>query len=205
MKRRLNISSFNLLSLSLILSLAWFSSCSVLEQTSQMKNFGKCDFRLESTENMKLAGVNIQDKSAMSELSITDIARIGSAVAGGSLPLVFDLNIEAKNPNPVLAAMNKLEWILLIDDAEMTRGVLDQRIEIPANMTTSFPVAINFDLMKALSGKSRDALINFALNLAGMSNEPTKIKLKAKPTIYFGTTPVEYPGYITIKHEFGAQ
>ena len=170
-----------------------------------MKNFGKCDFRIESTKNMKLAGVNIQDKRGISDLSITEIAKIGGAIAGNSLPLVFDLSIEAKNPNTVLAAMNKLDWILLIDNAEMTRGVLEKRIEIPANTTTTFPVGINIDLMKALGGKSRDALINFALNLAGMSNEPTKIKLKAKPTIYFGTTPVEYPGYITIKHEFGAE
>jgi len=170
-----------------------------------MKNFGKCEFRIESTENMKLAGVNIQDKSALSDLSFTELAKIGSVMASGSLPLVFDLNIETKNPNPVLAAMNKLDWILLIDDAEMTRGVLNKRIEIQANTVSTFPVAINFDVMKALSGKSRDALINFALNLAGMSSKPTMIKLKAKPTIYFGTTPVEYPGYITIRQEFGTK
>ena len=181
------------------------SSCSVLQQTTEMKNFGKCEFRIESTKNMKLAGVNIQDKNAMSDLSFTDLAKIGSAMASGSMPLVFDLNIETKNPNPVLAAMNKLDWILLIDDVEMTRGVLDKRIEIPANSVYTFPVAINFDVMKAMSGKSKDALINFALNLAGMSDKPTKIKLRAKPTLYFGTTPVEYPGYITIRQEFGTK
>jgi len=154
---------------------------------------------------MKLAGVNIQNKDAMSDLSIMDLAKIGGVIAGGSLPLSFDLNIQAKNPNPGTAAMNKLDWILIIDDVEMTRGVLNQRVEIPSNMISAFPLAMNLNLMESLSGKSGDALINFALNLAGSSDRPTKIKLKAKPTIMIGSKPIEYPGYITIKHEFGGQ
>jgi hypothetical protein len=182
-----------------------FSSCSVLQQTSEMKTFAKCEFRIESARNMKLAGVNVQDKTAKSQISLTDLAKIGGAIAGGTLPLTFDLNIQVKNPNPKTAAMNKLDWILIIDDIEMTRGILNQRVEIQANMVSEFPVAMSLDLMKSLSGKSGDALINFALNLAGTGSRPTRIKLKAKPTIMVGTTPIEYPGYITVKQEFGAQ
>jgi hypothetical protein len=154
---------------------------------------------------MKLAGINIQDKNTLSDFSIMEMARIGSVIAGGTLPLTFDLNMQAKNPNPGTAAMNKMDWIMIIDDIEMTRGVLNQRIEIPANMVSEFPVAMNLDLMKSLNGKSGDALINFALNLAGSGSRPSQIKLKAKPTVMIGTTPIEYPGYITIRQEFGAQ
>lgn len=181
------------------------SACSVLQQTSEITAFTKCEFRLESARNMKLAGVNIQDKHSISDIGLMDMAKIGGVLAGGTLPLTFNLNIEVKNPNPGLAAMNKLDWILIIDDIELTRGILNQRIEIPANAVTSFPVAMSLDLMKSLNGKSGDALINFALNLAGTGSRPTRIKLKAKPTIMVGTTPIEYPGYITIRQEFGAQ
>jgi hypothetical protein len=185
-------------SLSLIVS-----ACSVLQQTSEIATFTQCQFRIESARNMKLAGINIQDKHSMSDISLMDMARIGGVLAGGTLPLTFDLNVQIKNPNPGLAAMNKLDWILIIDDIEMTRGILNQRIEIPANTVTSFPVAMSLDLMKSLNGKSGDALINFALNLAGTGSRPTRIKLKAKPTIMVGTTLIEYPGYITIRQEFG--
>ena len=188
-----------------LLLVLFISSCSVFEQTSEIAAFTKCQFRIESARNMKLAGVNIQDKDAASDLSITDMAKIGSVLAGGTLPLNFDLNIEVKNPNPTLAAMNKLDWILIIDDIEMTRGVLNQRVEIQPNAIAAVPVAMSLDLMKSLSGKSGDALINFAMNLAGASDRPTNIKLKAKPTVYIGSTPLQYPGYITIKQEFGAQ
>lgn len=181
------------------------SSCSVLNQTSEIASFARCEFRIDSARNMKLGGVNIQDKHSISDLGIMDMAKIAGVIAGGTLPLTFDLNIGAKNPNARLAAMNKLDWILIIDDNEMTRGILNQRIEIPASAVTSFPVAMNVDLMKSLNGKSRDALINFALNLGGTGSRPTRIKLKAKPTIMVGTTPIEYPGYITIRQEFGAQ
>jgi hypothetical protein len=181
-----------------------FTSCSVLDQTSQMKAFGRCDFRIESSRNMKLAGVNIQGRDATGDLSLYEMAKIGSVIAGGTLPLTFDLNIEVKNPNATLAAMNKMDWILLIDDAEVTRGVLAQRIEVPAYSMANFPVFINIDLLKSINGKSSDALINLALTLSGTSSRPTRIKLKAKPTIYFGTTPVEYPGYITIRQDFGS-
>jgi len=192
------------ISTALILIIAIFTSCSVLHQTSEIAAFTKCEFRIESARNMKLAGVNIQDKHFMSDLSIMEAAKIAGVLAGGTLPLTFDLNVQVKNPNPGLAAMNRLDWILIIDDIEMTRGILNQRIEIPANTVTSFPVAMSLDLMKSLNGKSGDALINFALNLAGTGSRPTRIKLKAKPTIMIGTTPIEYPGYITIRQDFGA-
>jgi hypothetical protein len=189
----------------IILLIFVVSACSVFQQTSEIAAFTKCEFRIESARNMKLGGVNIQDKHSLSDLSIMEMTKIAGIIAGGTLPLTFDLNIQVKNPNPGMAAMNKLDWILIIDDIEMTRGILNQRIEIQANNITTVPVAMSLDLMKSLSGKSGDALINFALNLAGTGSRPTRIKLKAKPTILVGTTPIEYPGYITIRQEFGAQ
>lgn len=195
----------NKINAAIILLSTMISSCSVLQQTSEIASFAKCEFRIESARNINLGGVNIQNKHSVSDLTIMEGAKIAGVVAGGKLPLTFDLNTGVKNPNQKLAAMNKLDWILLIDDIEMTRGILNQRIEIPANGTITFPVAMSLDLMKSLNGKSGDALINFALNLSGTGSRPTRIKLKAKPTIMVGTTPVQYPGYITIQQEFGAQ
>jgi hypothetical protein len=190
---------------SIFLFVVFLSSCSVLQQTSEIATFTKCEFRIESARNMNLGGVNIQNKHSMSDLSIMEAAKIAGVIAGGKLPLTFDLNVGVKNPNQKLAAMNNLDWILIIDDIEMTRGILNQRIEIPANGTITFPIAMSLDLMKSLNGKSGDALINFALNLSGTGTKPTRIKLKAKPTIMVGTTPIQYLGYITIQQEFGAK
>ena len=116
---------------------------------------------------------------------------------------VYKRQIEARNPNTADAGLTKIDWILLIDDIEMTRGILDQPVTIPANNGTALiPLQINVDLQKALSGKSADAIINFGMNLAGAGEKPTRFTLKMKPSISVNGFPVSYPGYLDIKTEY---
>jgi hypothetical protein len=183
-----------------------FTSCDVLQQASQMSNLAKCEFRLESVQQLNLVGVNVQNIKSMSDLSFMDAAKLASAVASQHFPLDFTLNIEAKNPNTAAAGMTKIDWILLIDDIEMTQGILDKAVTIPANNGTAMiPVQMRVDLKKALTGKSADAVINFGLNLAGAGNSPTRFTLKMKPTINVNSFPITYPGYITVKTEYSSK
>lgn len=184
-------------------AITFFTSCDVVKQVSQMANLTKCDFRLESVQRLTLAGVNIQNVKKMSDVTMFDAAKLASAVASQQLPLNFTLNIETRNPNTADAGMTKIDWILLIDDIEMTRGILDQAITIPANNGTAIiPLLVNVDLQKALSGKSADAIINFGMNLAGSGNKPTRFTLKMKPTISVNGFPITYPGYLDVKTEY---
>lgn len=194
-----------LLSLSAIFFMTIFlSGCEILQQAQQMANLTKCEFRLSTVDQLRLAGVDIQQINQLSDLRLMDAAKITAAAAsGGSLPLNFTLNVEAKNPNPAIAGLNRLDWILLIDDIEMVNGVNDQRVQIPANGGTSIiPLTIGINLKEALKGKNADAIANFGLNLAGVGNQPTRITLKAKPTIMVGSQAIAYPGYITVQNEF---
>ena len=125
------------------------------------------------------------------------------AVSSNSFPLSFQLNLEGKNPNSEPAGLNKLEWILFIDDIQMTSGSLNQAFTIPlGNGIAQIPINLNFDLKKVLAGKSLDAMVNFGFNLAGAGNKPTRIMIKLKPTIMIGTFALTYPGYIKVKTEF---
>ncbi len=189
----------------IILSLVvLLSSCDVLKEASSLYNFAKCDFRLNTVENIRLAGVNVQKVKKLSDLSLLNAAKLTTAVATNQLPLDLTLNIEVRNPNTKKAIMNGMEWILIIDDIEMTRGKLNRRIEVmPNNQSAIMPLTLSFDLKKVLTGKSANAMINFGLNLAGAGNKPTRIVLKAKPSIVIGTMTFPYPDYITIKTEFG--
>lgn len=181
-----------------------FTACDVLNQVQQMATLAKCEFRLSSVDQLRLAGVNIQQVKQLSDLKVTDAAKITTAaISGGSLPLNFTLNVEAKNPNSAIAGLNRLEWTLLIDDIEMVSGVNDNRVQIPANGGTAvIPLTIGVDLKQALKGKSADAIANFGLNLAGAGNKPTRITLKAKPYISVGSQTIAYPGYLTVQNEF---
>ncbi|MDP4289544.1 MAG: hypothetical protein Q8908_00530 [Bacteroidota bacterium] len=184
--------------LAILLVLFTFSSCSVVQQIQQVKNLGSCEFKLHDVQDVRLAGVSIQNKNGSTELSITDGARLAAALASNTLPLTFDLNLDVHNPNGQAAGLNRLDWILFIDDIEMVSGVNEAPVMIPSNGNAIIPLKMNIDLRKALAGKGGQSLMNFGFNLAGANGQPTRIKLKAKPTILIGNFPVAYPGYITI-------
>lgn len=186
-----------------ILSAFVLNSCDVLNQISQVAMLSKCQFRLSTLTNTKLAGVNVQNIKSYKDLSLVDVTKVTAAYATGNLPLSFTLNVEAKNPNTTAAGMSKLDWILLIDDLEVLTGVTEQRITIPANGGTAvLPLNLSFDLLKVIEARNVESLVNFGLNLAGAGNRPTRVTLKAKPTIYVGSSPITYPDYITINNEF---
>lgn len=192
--KSIHFKSLIIISLTLILS-----SCTQLQQ---LQNLAKCEFRLNSVENIRLAGVNIQDVKSLNQIGISDVAKLSAAYLGNNLPLDLKLNMDARNPNPTAAALSALDWIFLIDDIEMTRGNTNQRIQLPASQTTTIPLLLNFDLKKVLSGKSQNALVNFALNIAGSGDKPTRLALKAKPTIQIGSVNIPYPSYLNIKTDF---
>ncbi len=185
----------------LVLSGVFMAGCDVLQQ---MATFTKCEFKMNSMTDTRLAGVNVQSKSSFKSLSFLDAANVTKALMSGTLPLTFNLNVEVKNPNSTLAAMQQMAWKVFIDDVEMTAGVLDKQISIEPNGSQIVPIAITLDLKKVLSGKSKNALFNFGFNLVGAGNYPTRVKLDIKPTVYVGSFPITYPGYFTLKKEFGA-
>jgi hypothetical protein len=178
------------------------SGCDVAKQAQQVSNLSSCDFRIWSVENVNLAGVEFQHVKSISDLGLADAARIMGGLASPTFPLSLQLNLEGRNPNAKEAGLNRLEWILFIDDIQMTTGILDKPFIIPAKGSTNIPVQIALDLKTVLSGKSAEALIKFCLNLAGMGNEPTRFKIKLKPTVLIGTTLLRYPGFITVNTTF---
>lgn len=177
-------------------------SCDALKELSA---FSKCQFRMDTLTQPELAGVRLDNKNSFSDLSLLDATKVTTAFFAGNMPLSFNLNVEAKNPNATQAAINKLEWIAILDDVEMVSGILNERIVVaPNNGKTIIPVKISVDLKDVLSGKSKEALVNLAMNLSDPNGKPSRVKLKVKPTLLLGTMPVDYPGYITLTQDFKA-
>lgn len=176
------------------------NSCNFLKEISTL---GKCEFRVTTLEDPEIAGVDISQIRSFTDLNFVDMGIISSSFLRGDLPLSFTLNVEVRNPNPAMAALNGLEYIAFIDDMEVARGQLDRRIEIPANGgITTIPLRLNTDLIDILRKDSRQALVNFGLNLADAGNRPTRVSIKIKPTILVGAMEINYPGYFTVKHDF---
>jgi hypothetical protein len=178
------------------------NSCDVVQQAQQAINLTNCDFRIRTVENITVAGLNVQAYKSVKDLNIADMAKLTMAAAKPTFPLSLQLNLEGRNPNTTSAGLNKIDYILLIDDIQSS--LVKSFVIPPNNSTTIIPMQLTFDLKKVLQGKSLDAIMNFGFNLAGVGNKPTRIKIKLKPTIMIGPTQLEYPGYITVGAEFGS-
>jgi hypothetical protein len=196
-KNKLKFYSATFMVLALIVT-----GCGVGKQLQQMANLSRCEFRLRDVQNTTLANVNVQNVRSLQDLNLLQAANISGALAAGKLPLDFVLNMDVKNPNSTSAAMNRFDWILVIDDVEMLNGQFNNTFNVEPNGIATLPIRMNVDLMKALSGKSKDAIINFGLNMAGSGSQPTRMMLKVKPTISVGGFPITYPGYINVRTNF---
>jgi LEA14-like dessication related protein len=176
------------------------NSCNFLKE---MSTLGKCEFRLTTLVDPEIAGVDVSQIRSFTDMSLVDMGIISASFLKGTLPLSFTLNVEVRNPNPAMAALNRLEYLAFIDDVEVANGQLDRRIEIPANGgVTTIPLRLNTDLINIMKKESRQALVNFGLNLADAGNRPTRVSIKVKPTILVGAMEINYPGYFTVKHDF---
>ena len=185
-----------------ILAFLCLSGCASIQSFT---NLLRCDFRVVSLKDTKIAGIDVQHTKNLSEIGLLQAGAITTAYLGGSLPLDFTLNIEAKNPNDQQAELSDFDWIVSIDDVEMARGTHEGRTVIPGQAGTAMvPLIVSIDLMKALHDKSKQAMLNFGLNLADAGDKPTRVSLKIRPTVYInGNTPLKYPGYISVGTEFG--
>lgn len=192
--------------LPLLVLLAGCPGPSLMEQVRQMRTFTQCEFRLAEVRDTTLAGVRIQGLTSLADVNAVDAFKLGLALKSGALPLAFSLHVEARNPNPETAAMNRFAWKLFVDGQPVTEGSLDDRVEIgPNGGTAILPLGISVDLRTALAGQGRDAMVNLAFNVAGAGTRPTKLTLKATPTILIAGQPMTFPDAITVTTEFGGR
>ncbi|CAN5420259.1 hypothetical protein BH09BAC1_BH09BAC1_00630 [soil metagenome] len=178
--------------------LVW-GGCKTLKE---LANFARCKFRYTNITQTQLAGVDVTKVMNYKDLNFTDAAKVGANLAQGRLPLNFIINLQVNNPNAEKAALNKLDWIALIDDKELVKGVLNQRVEIASGQTATLPLTVNADLIQAFKGESKDKLPSYAFGLADNNGKPRRVGMKVKPTIMVGGASFAYSGWITLSQEF---
>lgn len=191
--------------ISILAAALWLASCGVARQIQEAKNFAKCQFRIRSVEDTRLGDVKIHNVKSLKDLSLKKAAEIAAVLTSDKIPLAFTLNLQANNPNTEAAAINKLEWILFVDEYEMVSGVLNKKVEIPGGTVAEVPIAVTVDLREAMKGKSRDAITHLAFNVAGHGDNPTHLLLKVRPSIDIAGYVFQYPGYFDVKMEFTAE
>lgn len=177
-----------------------FVSCDVIEQLSQLSQLASCTFDLTGVNNVKVSGIALGSNMTKSNLATGQLFQLTQSILQKTLPVTFNVNVKVNNPNNKTAAMNKIDYVLLIDNKEMLSGALNKKTTINAGSSSTVSVPVTIDLFKVLSGESADAILNLAFKLTGDNNNPSKITMKVKPYIEVGTQTLSYPNYIDISH-----
>lgn len=186
-----------------LFALIGFSACSVYQT---LVNLSRLQFKLGEVGNFTLNGVNLSNKTRLSDFSASEILRISQAVTSGSLPVSFVLNIQAKNPNNgtggypnTNATIDDFPWRLLINDKETISGGLNNPVTVPGTgEVTVIPLRMNLDLVKFFQNKGYEDLINLALAIGGSKGSSSNLTIYAQPTVSTSLGPIKYPNELRI-------
>lgn len=172
------------------------AACATLQQLAALR---QVDFALAGVRNGRLAGVDLARIRSYSDLTATDIGRISLALARKDLPLDFVVDVRAENPpdNQVTATMVRLAWSLLLNDKETISGVVDTTLSLPPGVPVGIPMQMRLNLLQFFDGPAQ-SLVDLAASVAGVSRDPTRITIRAVPTIDTPIGRISYPSPITI-------
>lgn len=171
-------------------------SCATLQSIAALR---RVEFALDHVTDARLAGVAIDRIRDYRDLSALEIARVGTALAAGDVPLDFVLHVSALNPadNSVAARLVQMDWTLLLEDRETVSGTIDREFVLEPGVPGDIPVTIRVDLADFFEKNARD-MIDLALAVAGAGGAPKRVALRASPTIQTAIGPIRYPEPITI-------
>ncbi len=190
-----------------ICALFLLNGCAQVKSISDsLTNLQRLQFKLKNVSNFKLADVEIGEKTSLSDFSITDGLALLNAYKSKSLPAMFFLNVDVKNPNDgtgssksASATLKGLDFRLLIDDKQTLAGDIGQPFQIPASgSATTVPVVIYMDLMDYFKDKTYNEVLQLALAIGGREGSAGRLTLDVKPTVDTPLGAITYPSRIKV-------
>ena len=176
----------------MILSL---SGCKSLKE---VRTFANCDFSFGSVSNVKLAAVQIDKIKSYDDLSASKAAKILSSYLSSKLNLSFDVNVDVKNTSSSTASFSGMDYIVWIDDMQMTTGSMAKKMTLSAGDKQSMPLSFNININDILKGKSKSKVLGFAFGLATDKESSSRLKFSFKPYFTVAGRQLKSPAYITI-------
>jgi len=177
------------------------AGCATVKELAALR---RVNFSLDRVDNVRLAGVRVDDKRSYSDLSVADASRIAASILANEVPLDLVLHVRAENPsdNAVDARLIDLDWTLFLESKETVSGKLAGNYLLPRGRPVDVPIGAKLDLLKFFHGNARD-LFDLALAFAGQGGATKEVRLEALPTIQTSLGPIQYPGRIVIRREVG--
>ncbi len=176
--------------------LAVISGCAAVQQA---KTFAQCQFAISKLHQMNMAGLDVDNLKSINDLNLLQAAKIATTYAGGSLPLSVTANLKIQNPNASSAALNKLDWILEVDGADVLEGTSNERVEVAPNSSAEMPLTVSMDLRKVFKDKKLDYIKDFSSDVLKNREQSERFSVKVRPYFNFLGAQFAYPGYIRLE------
>ncbi len=170
----------------------------IATQGKELLTLAKCTFKFNSLSDVQMLGLNLSKGMTKDDLNFTQLANLSKALLTKSLPMTFNVNLDATNPNSSNASMSKMDYIVALNSKQVVSSTLDQSINIPANSSNMVRIPITTDLFQLFNSETADAIVNLAFKLTGSQSNPVDLTAKIKPYINVGTQSISYPDFITI-------
>lgn len=185
-----------------MLAIFMLSGAVSCKQLKELKTLTKCEFRLKNIELLSLDNIDVSKIKSVNDLDALTIAKLGSSLLTGKMPLKYRTNIESKNPNTQNAALNKFELQILFNNVDLVQTIINQRVEINPGQTALIPVEMSSDIGQIVKAENIRNLLGW---LFPGNDSPAVFTIKIKPSIMIGPVSLSYPGFITLSKDFKSE
>jgi len=180
--------------------LSFFSSCSILNQTKELKTFVGCDFNVGKVRVINIAGVDVSGFTKISDLSVNDYATLVQQAFSKEIDSKLEIEVIATNNHDKKAYISGLDWEIYLKESLYSNGVISKPVEILPRQQTSFVVETNINLYQIIHSKSLMELLAIVIEKKDAVNlSDLDAVLKVKPWYLTGSSVKKYPGFIKIK------
>ncbi|MBC7567924.1 MAG: hypothetical protein H7223_13280 [Pedobacter sp.] len=183
------------------------SGCGINKQAQQIRALEKCTYRITSADEITIGGTDVKKLFAGQEFNLASLPGLAFGLLRQDVPLKARLNLEVKNTSGEDAAINQFEYKILINNADLAEGIVNQEVNVASGQSTIVPVNMIVNLYPFVSNnKVMNQIAEFVK--AGKDGGPEKkglLTLKIRPSIKVGNTLVKYPGFITIDKEISSK
>ncbi|WP_125921809.1 LEA type 2 family protein [Hymenobacter lapidarius] len=171
------------------------TQCSVSDQVKESPNakksnlsaqalenqaFDRMQFRLNFMDEARLGGQDILFVRQATDLTSAQQTKLQTALQSNNLPLKLRMRIYARNPSAVNLQLKQLDYQILVDGRELTKGVTGLNEELEPSAIITLPVAVDFNVPAALLSGSTPAA--FAANLADFTGSGRRLTMRIRPT-----------------------
>ena len=187
MNKRTNISILCCVLVGLLLT-----GCAI--NKNQIDALSKFNYTVESLQDVRLAGRNMDSFSGKDGVNISALPGIAVAMLRQDLPLEARINMKVSNPTTTTTKINSFKYLIEIQGKPMFEGTVDENLHLSTGESTVVPLTFKANIF----GTAKENGVENVLNELFTRKGEGFLVLKIKPSIKIGNSNIYYPGYITV-------